>query len=247
MCSAGKLALGGDGDVVDWLVKMRRLPETLMLDRKIREGTVNEREIERVARLLAGFYQAAAPVKIEAEEYRELLRGEIEINRRDLEGSPAETGSRQARSVVDAQLEFLNRHRQLFAERVQDGRVVDGHGDLRPEHVCLLPEPVIFDCLEFNASLRTLDAVDELAFLALQCERLQARWVGTILFDTYARVTGDEPPERLIRFYKSYRSGTWARLAAWRAREPHASARPKWIARCREYLDLAETYAQSLS
>ena len=56
--------------------------------------------------------------------------------------------------------------------RAARGCVVEAHGDLRPEHVCLLPEPQIIDCLEFSRDFRILDPADELAFLALECERL---------------------------------------------------------------------------
>ena len=65
------------------------------------------------------------------------------------------------------QLKLLSQAPALFHQRAEDGRIIEAHGDLRPEHVCLLePEPVIIDCLEFSRDLRTLDAAADLAFLA---------------------------------------------------------------------------------
>jgi aminoglycoside phosphotransferase family enzyme len=62
---------------------------------------------------------------------------------------------------------FLEQSPTLLDSRVCDGRIIEAHGDLRPEHICLEDEPVIIDCLEFNQALRVLDTVSELAFLAL--------------------------------------------------------------------------------
>lgn len=237
------LALGGSGEPIDWLVKMRRLPEELMFDRKITEGSVTSAEIRRLAELLAQFYRAAAPAGIDGKQYRALLRREIGINRRDLlEG----VRSPDIRELIDSQIRYLGRHSAQFDRRVADGRVVEGHGDLRPEHVCLKDPPVVIDCLEFNADLRVVDAVDELAFLGLQCERLGASWIGDALLDIYRKATDDDPPGSLIRFYQSYRSTTWARLAVWRSREIEGNARRKWLERSGEYLRLAKTRAKSL-
>ena len=69
---------------------------------------------------------------------------------------------------------------ELLDGRVLDGRVVEGHGDLRPEHIYLVPFPTIIDCVEFNAELRQLDVLDELAFLAMDCAALDAQWVGDV-------------------------------------------------------------------
>jgi aminoglycoside phosphotransferase family enzyme len=120
--------------------------------------------------------------------------------------------------------------------------VVEGHGDLRPQHICVEDPPVIFDCLEFNRRLRIIDAADELAFLALECERLGAPWVRRLLFEIYTRATGDYPPHRLLRFYTSYRAAMWARLAIWRTHDLPPDQWRKWLDRAATYLRLAETY-----
>lgn len=242
--SGGELALGGSGNPIDWLVKMRRLPDELFLDRKITDGSVTPEEIRRVAEILARFYQTAAPPRIDGERYRSLLRREIEINRRDL---LADVRSLETQELIDAQIGYLERHSSQFDRRVADGQVVEGHGDLRPEHICLDTVPVVIDCLEFSAELRIVDAVDELAFLGLHCERLGAGWIGDALLDVYRKVSGDKPPDSLIRFHESYRSTTWARLAVWRAREIDGDARRKWLERSDEYLRLAQTRTKSLS
>jgi aminoglycoside phosphotransferase family enzyme len=125
---------------------------------------------------------------------------------------------------------------------VAAGRVVEGHGDLRPEHVCLLEPPVVFDRLEFNREFRLVDAADELASLAMECERLGAPIVGVELFEHYRDATGDRPPDGLRNFYAAYRACLRARLAILHTRELPASAWPRWQALATGYLRLARRH-----
>ena len=104
--------------------------------------------------------------------------------------------------------------------------------------------PAIIDRLEFSAELRTLDCADELAFLGLECERLGAPQLGTVLLAAYLELTGDAPEPALIHFYQSYRAGIRAQLAAWHLREVRYRDSPKWPSRARQYLQLAAQHMQ---
>lgn len=232
------LALEGAGEPVDWLVWMRRLPAERMLDERIRRGKIEEAEVRGAAHALAKFYAGAAKADISASEYRRHLEEGVRGDRRELcrrgFGLPRDRVER----LADAQLAFLERYSALFDQRVRDGRIVEGHGDLRPEHICLTPEPVIIDCLEFSRALRMLDPADELCFLALECERLGSPAVGRWFLDGYSRVTGDEPPAALLRFHRIYRALRRAVLAAWHLQDPSVRDREKWRDRARHYLEL---------
>jgi aminoglycoside phosphotransferase family enzyme len=114
---------------------------------------------------------------------------------------------------VDAQEAWLTAEADLLKLRAR--RVVDAHGDLRPEHICLEQEPVVIDCLEFDRSLRLLDPASELCFLALECQRLGMGWIGRHLLDAYVDLTGDNVPATLMGFYQSYHALVRAAVAAW--------------------------------
>jgi aminoglycoside phosphotransferase family enzyme len=124
--------------------------------------------------------------------------------------------------------------------------VVEGHGDLRPEHVYLGPEPAVIDCLEFNRDFRIQDWADELAYLAMECERLGSPGVGKVILETCCRALDDRPPATLIDFYKAYRALLRANLAIQHLRDEDVGDPEKWRLRTAEYLDLAETYAGRL-
>jgi len=259
----GNMHLGGAGEVIDasregrgrprreqaveWLVKMRRLPAERMLDNMIRQHSVQEADVHKLAMLLTRFYRACPPVELSGEQYRTEFASAMELNLRELSVPDYALPRRLIEQLHAAQRNFISRKAGLFDARVEAGKIVEGHGDLRPEHICLTPDPVIIDCLEFNRRLRMVDPVDELAFLAMECERLGTHRVGDRLLNAYAQVTHDQPAARLVNFYKIFRACLRARFAIGHARELEKKHWPKWQHSAEEYLRLAEGYREQLS
>lgn len=241
--AAGCLHLGGEGETVDWLVRMRRLPADRMLDHLLRSGTVTQPEITRLARRLARFYATAAVESITPTAYRQSLAVWLEDNLRELASPEFGLDPDVGEALAHSQLGFLQDHADLFDARVRQGRIVEGHGDLRPEHVCLLPEPAVIDCLEFNRTYRILDPADELGYLALECERLHASQVGHWLLEAYREASSDAPPDALIHFYQSCRAVLRAKLALWHLRDDGRHPPDRWIETARDYLESARWHA----
>lgn len=238
--SEGGLVLGAGEEVVDWLVHMRRLPERKLMDEAIARGDVRPEDVKRVAETLARFYLRARPVDIDAKEHCERLVEDVRDAAQELE-ELSSIAPRRIDSVSSTLTGFVGRRPALFEARLREGKVVEGHGDLRPEHVCLLDQPVIIDCVEFSRRLRTVDPVDELAFLSIECERAGGpRFIEDVLFDTYRRVTGDEPPRALVEFYATYRALLRARTSIWHLRDGEAEDPAKWEGKATGYLELAE-------
>jgi aminoglycoside phosphotransferase family enzyme len=243
----GKVRLEGTGEVIDWLVKMRRLPAERMLDYLIRQQTVATADIQQVALLLCAFYQRSAAVPVTGDGYRSQFAAEIRKNLQQLADPVYGLPGGLVEAVHKAQLTLLTEEPTLFDQRVREGMIIEGHGDLRPEHICLEREPVIFDCLEFNRQFRILDRVDELAFLAMECEHLGAAFIDRLLFDIYREKTGDNPPQCLVNFYKAYRACLRARLAICHTHELAKVDWPKWQERANAYLSLAGQYSSALA
>lgn len=241
--ASGTLRLNGDGEPVEWIERMRRLPEDRMLDAAIRDHTVNEADVDRFASVLAHFYRNAPPVPMTPAAYRARLQASVQGNAKALTAPEFGLPDQRLRAVIEAQFDFIDRHGRLLDHRAESGRIVEGHGDLRPEHVCLANEPVIIDCLEFNRDFRLLDPVDELGYLAMECTFADADWIGRRLFQTYANITLDLAPPRLISFYQSHRATIRAKLAAWHLLDQPRKTHPRWRARADAYLALAWRYA----
>ncbi len=233
--------LGGSGPVVDWLVHMRRLPTELTLDALHRRGELTRQHIDRLAATLVHFYQSLSPVKFAPVQYLERCLAHVQGNAQELRGVQHHLPPGVVQRVHGFQLQLLALRPALFEQRAADGRIVDGHGDLRPEHICL-GEPIqIFDCIEFSADLRRIDVADELAFLAAECDFLGADWVGPQLLAAYQQ-SGGQPPPILFDFYKSYRACVRAKVAALRADQLAGDAQQAAAAEARQHLTWADKY-----
>jgi aminoglycoside phosphotransferase family enzyme len=217
-----------------------------MLDRAIEEETAREAGLVRVAERLARFHEEAPRAGLGADAYRRGLLDGAATSRREIAELHPEAAPR-VDEVVRAQETFAERHAALLGARAEGGRVVEGHGDLRPEHVCLTEEPVIIDRLEFCRRLRLLDTASELAFLSLECERLGADWVGAVFRRVHREIGGDDPPAPLLDFYRSLHACIRAGLALGHLRDGAGDAAP-WIARAERYVERArECIGRALS
>ena len=157
-------------------------------------------------------------------------------------GSPAGL----VRRLASVQREFLSRHGEVLAARVRARRIVDGHGDSRPEHIWLGDPIEIIDCLEFNARLRAVDPFDEIAFLSLECKRLGAGWAGEYIRRRVVRGLRNGLSEPLFLFYRCHRAMLRARLAIAHLMEPNPRTPEKWPRLARAYLAIAAADAVQL-
>jgi aminoglycoside phosphotransferase family enzyme len=147
--------------------------------------------------------------------------------------------------MATGQRAFVRQHASELAARVAGGRVVEGHGDLRPEHVWLGEPLAVIDCLEFDMELRLQDAADEVGFLALECERAHAPGLGQVLLAAYKAGSGDAVTAELVHFYQSCKACARARLAIAHLREPRYRDSSRWRRRALRYLVLAQRHLRA--
>src|SRR5437773_3638655 len=242
----GHPQLNAPGQPVDWLVCMRRLPSDRMLDEVIARRVVCEEDVLRLASVLAAFYKRSKSIPIAGAEYRRRLAVDLESARNELLKSEYRLPSDLVEAITGLQFEFLQQNPKLFDSRVQAGKIVDAHGDLRPEHICLEQRgPVIIDCLEFNRNLRILDAVSEIMFLALESERLGCTNIERLILNRYCEETGDRPSEKLLAFYKSYHACVRAKIAVWHLKDNGIRDRDTWITKATDYLSVVSTVTKA--
>ncbi len=243
-----QLHLGGEGTVVDCCVEMKRLPAERMLDGQIQRGEATGQDMAALLDVLVPFY-AQAPRGPAIDHHATVsaiekdVRGNLEVLGAAEHGLPAALFQR----VRASQLQFLNLSAALFVERIQAGHICEGHGDLRPEHVCLLQPPVVFDCVEFALSLRAADVINELAFLAMECDFLGAPELGHALIEGYKTRSHDAVPTALVSFYQSYRACIRAKVELLRAAQQSLEAAVHSRQRARRYLQLAGFYSTALA
>lgn len=244
--SAGVIRVEGEGTPIDWLVKMRRLPAEQMLDWQIDHGMVHEEFFGRAITALCRFYRKSSPATISPQRYIDQLITDLKQSYQELCIPLYAQPREMVRHVHESLLSYVDSYRMSFRARVDEGRIVEAHGDLRPEHICLESEPVFIDCLDFDTRLRILDTASELSFLSLECDRLGAGHLIDLIWPIYSGICEDKPDMGMLHFYFAFHASIRAMVSVWHLKDPHSNPE-KWIARGYSYLKLAESRVQRLS
>ncbi|TVT51386.1 AAA family ATPase [Amycolatopsis rhizosphaerae] len=229
---------GPDGEPCDHLVVMRRMPECRRLSTLVRQDAPLHETIHDLARLMAHFHSGAGRGdEITAQGSRDAIRDRWRdsfAQVRPFHGAVLDPC--QAAEIERLTEEFLAGREALFRRRMTTGRIVDGHGDLLADDVfCLDDGPRVLDCLEFDPRLRSVDGLDDIAFLAMDLERLGSPELAELLFDRYIAFSGDPAPPALRHHYVAYRAFVRAKVACLRYGQGDEPA----AALAREYADLA--------
>jgi uncharacterized protein len=242
----GKLRMGGRGVEVEWIVKMRRLRADLNLRTLIRHRQVCRSQVAVVARIMTAFYQAGPPQHDQVDEL--IARVQRRINdacKILLDNLPARTRN-AVRRLRDLQREFLISSRTDLNVRVCDGRIVDGHGELLPDHIFLEREPSIIGASAHSGATPKLDAIDDLGLLAMECEHLGREDIANEIMASYRRAAADEGSTRLESFYMSLHACKRAADQFAHARRLHDEPIGRYAQETMSYLERASTYAKRL-
>ena len=241
------LSFTGEGTIVDYAVKMRRLPADRMLDRLLAEGRVGEEELRQVARTIAAFHLAA-------ERGPEIAPyGSLDTILANWQENFQQMAPYLDRTLPRADLElirpwcerFARDHGDLFAARQAGGFIRDCDGDIHAENICLEDDRVaIFDCIEFNPRFRYSDTAADLAFLLMDLEYHDQPRLAAVVQEEYRRATGDDGANLLLPFYKIYRAFVRGKVESFRLSDPQIPAEEQEAARQRalRYFRLARGY-----
>jgi aminoglycoside phosphotransferase family enzyme/predicted kinase len=235
--------LGGAAE--DSLVVMRRLPADEMLDRRLARGAAGRAELDQLAAKLADFHSRSAergdPYGLPA-----TIGETVRANLSECAPFAGETVSESRLATLEefARSYFAHNVTRLW-RRVRQGRIRDGHGDLRAEHVCLRPELEIFDCIEFSERLRCNDVASEIAFLAMDLDFLGHPRLGEEFAHHYAKVSADDELVELLPFYECYRAVVRGKVESLRSREDEVEPQERKAARerARRYFRIAARFA----
>lgn len=217
--SAG-LRLGGRGRVIEWLVRMRRLPEDRMLDRLVANRRITRRDMARIAERLVPFFHSAArgpsvrrygtPAAVE-----QLVLGNLGECAPFIGQLLTEEERLRLRA---AYRQYLTLHQPLLKRRLAERRIIDGHGDLRCENICMPAPPAgggpatvrhevaIFDCVEFQPAFRCGDMANDFSFLLMDLEFRRRDDLAQALAAAYHRGMRDPSVEGVLDFYKCHRT-----------------------------------------
>ncbi|MFD5583572.1 AAA family ATPase [Streptomyces sp. NPDC127063] len=209
------------------MVVMRRMPADRRLSRLVREGVAVDDVLRAVARHLAAWHAEAPRGRDVAEQgTRDALSSRWEASFAQVDALAADGFVPEGVTEVERLVRrYLVGRERLFDARIEQGRVVDGHGDLLAEDVfCLDDGPRVLDCLEFDDHLRYVDGLDDAAFLAMDLEQLGAPDAAAYFLARYSEYSGDPAPPSLWHHYVAYRAFVRAKVSLIQARQGAAGA-----------------------
>ena len=242
--------IDGDGPIIEYAVKMREFPQDALLTRVLAAGRLTASHIDQLAAAVAAFHSAAIPVSAAATSGTadEVLALAME-NFTEIEPLlPTDADRRSAATLRAWTADEHTARRDVFAQRRDAGFVRACHGDLHLGNVALIDgRPTLFDCVEFNETMRWTDVMADVGFLVMDLiDRGQFAFASRFL-NAYLEAIGDYNGLRVLRFYAVYRAMVRAKVAGMRAAQLTEGVRRKpAIQECRQYMRMARRLARSI-
>lgn len=232
------LCFEGSGPVLDWAVKMSRLPEHATFDVRLEQDTLTSADVMQLAERIAQFHQESP------RDASGLRFGKFENIARDIRDNLAAAEQQVGRTLTRAVYDRLRRVtddvlvtlRETIERRASLGFIRELHGDLHLDHVYLFPDRpqphdfVIVDGIEFNAAFRWIDVVADMAFCVMDFVMHGRRDFARQFAESYFARTNDEEGRRLLPLYTSYRAAVRAKVESITSNEPEVGREHQAVA-----------------
>ncbi|MGD0915443.1 MAG: gluconokinase [Thermodesulfobacteriota bacterium] len=245
-----RVSLNGKGEIVEYAVLMKQLPEELLMDRLLEKRQVSFKMIEAVSEKLVRFYfDAETNDLIKGFAKPERFKQDTDENFEQTEKYLGVTISREAYEEVKQKTnDFFGTKEDLFHRRIHSDRIRDCHGDLRLEHIFWGEEISIFDCIEFSDRLRYTDVAADIGFLAMDLDYHGREDLSEHLIRAYVGESGDHEFMEVLDFYECYRAYVRGKVESFQLDDPNIPDEKKAEARNRaqKYFYLAQRYAQRI-
>jgi len=234
------------GEIADYAVKMKRIPQELLMKSLFQQGQLTEEHLKSVSESLVKFHRSAlrnaeidrfgAPsmVKVNTDENFSQVSNYIGVTIAEKEFNALKRWTE----------EFYAHNEALFLDRITQGKIRDCHGDLHMEHICLSEDPAIFDCIEFNDRFRYSDALSDVAFLLMDLEYHGGERFAEALWEHYCVLAGEKDVKSLLTFYKIYRAFVRGKVNSFQLDDESIDREKKDIAiqTAKKYFELAFAY-----
>ncbi|NEX14770.1 MAG: hypothetical protein C1941_08790 [Prosthecochloris sp.] len=237
--------IGGKGSIIDFVVKMLQFDRTKEVDTLLASNRITGDHIDRISQIVSAFHESAPAAGPDSAYGRaEILIKPIRDNFTEAERLKSQLQEKVLLKRLKQWTENeYSRLMPLFAERKANGAVRECHGDMHTGNMVLWKKNVmIFDCIEFNPLLSTIDVMSEIAFLIMDLEHSGHPEYAWRFLNNYLSLTGDYEGLPLLRFYKTYRAMVRAKVTAIRhLQEENREEKEKTLAEHYSYISTALT------
>lgn len=234
--------ISGKGDILEYLVKMKQLKQSDLLQNRVNKGEkIPDELLIKLAQIMSDFHQKH--ILLPDFSVYENIYEKWDENFRTTLNYPEFPYNRNLEKRV---FNFLENNKEYFEGRGKRKKIVDGHGDLILNNIFESnDEIIIFDCIEFNKMLRIQDILEEVSFLAMDLDFQKMKQKSDLFLTTYLEQSDEqlEPNSAIINFYKSYRAYVRAKVYFSQSLQEQSDQKKEdIISLSKKYMDLASTY-----
>jgi len=242
-------AIDGEGETIDYCVKMVHMPDKCMMGNVIAAGKLEQTHIDAIVEVLEPFYATAqTSPEIDANGTAEAVGINVIENFSQTEQFIGCSALSQAEfEAISSYSRCFLEKTHVFEKRIAHGKIRDCHGDLHSANICLADQVYIYDCIEFNTRFRYCDIASDLAFLAMDLDYNNLRDLSDYLINRYIEDSGDTELNEVLNFYKCYRASVRGKIGLLTAHEPEVDEETRETAmkQATQYYLLARQYARS--
>jgi len=244
------IKMKGDGETVEYAVKMKKMPQERMMSSLLEEDKVDNRLIDRIAKIVVKFHSRS-------ETNRKISKfGSVKVIKtnwienfhqtREFVGTIiSKSNFVSIRSNIN---DFIEKNELIFNKRIAEGHIRDCHGDIHSGNIFVTDRVYIFDAIEFNERFRYCDVASDVAFLAMDLDFRGRTDLSRFFIGKYVKYSKDPDLERLLPFYKCYRAYVRGKVIGLRLKELSAKPTEMRFAQrdAKAYFKLALAYCKIL-
>lgn len=245
----GKIKFGGRGKIVEWILKMKEIPQKYLMYRQIKKGKIGPKVIDQIAKMIAQFHKKAkTSKKISNFGSLKIIKKNWQENFSQTKPFIGQTISRQDFNFIKKSVEkFISQNKKLFQQRIREKKIRDGHGDLHTGNIFITPKKIfVFDCIEFNDRFRYQDTASEVAFLSMDLDFLDQKDFSEYFVKKYIDYSGDKNLKKILLFYKCYRAYVKGKVLSFHLKDRNLSKNKKAIFRktAKQFFKLVADYVR---
>lgn len=218
-----KFSLGGTGEAVEYVLKMRQFPQSALLSEMFDNGTLTESHMEELGRVVAKYHeQSQSSDRIrtfgEVAQVRQAIDENYQQTKNYIGTAQTQAQYAETKKYTD---NFFTGRSQLFKSRIEKNKIRECHGDLHLRNICLWNDKILlFDCIEFNEPFRFVDVMYDVAFTVMDLQARQRPDFGNAFLNTYAEQTGDWEGLQVLPLYLSRQAYVRAKVTSFLLDDP---------------------------
>ena len=244
------IKIKGEGETVEYAVKMKRMPQNKIMSKLLEENKVDKELVDRIAKIIADFHSKAETNKRISEfGSLKIIETNWQENFDQTKDNVGKTITAKNFKLISEGIEnFTKKNKPFFDERIAKGKIRDCHGDIHSGNIFVVDKVYIFDAIEFNERFRYSDVAADVAFLAMDLDFRGRSDLSDFFVEKYIEYSRDQELQMFLLFYKCYRAYVRGKVVGFRLKDPNINEHEKAAAmkEAKAYFTLAVNYAKAL-